>query len=204
MNFYREHVLPRYTDKALGREEYSRIRRRVTAGLKGEVLEVGFGSGLNVPHYPDEVKRVQAVDPAMTGRKLAALRLACSAVAVKYVGMDGQSMPVESASIDHVLVTWTLCSIPDIRAALDEMHRVLRPGGELHFAEHGHSPDPRVARWQDRLTPLQRLVFGGCHLNRPVDRLIAEAGFGIRDLRSYYINGPKPMRYIYEGIAVRR
>ncbi len=117
----------------------------------------------------------------MTGRKLAAARVARSNIPVEYVGIDGQSLPVESASVDHVLITWTMCSIPGVEAALDEMHRVLRAGGGLHFAEHGRSPDPRVARWQDRLTPLQSLIFGGCRLNRPVDRLITAAGFDIRD-----------------------
>jgi SAM-dependent methyltransferase len=140
VGFYREQVLPRVTDVTLGRQEYAVIRQRVAAGLAGEVLEVGFGSGLNVPYYPRAVTRVLAVGPANAGRKLAAGRLARSQVPVEFAGLDGQALPVSSASIDHVLITWTLCTIPDAEAALAEMRRVLRPGGQLHFAEHGRSP----------------------------------------------------------------
>jgi SAM-dependent methyltransferase len=201
VGFYREQVLPRVTDVALGGEEHSAIRHRVAAGLAGEVLEVGFGSGLNVPHYPRAVKRVLAVGPANAGRKLAAGRIARSGVPVEYAGLDGQDLPVSSASIDHVLITWTMCTIPDVEAALAEMRRVLRPDGQLHFAEHGRSPDPVIARWQDRLTPLHRLMCGGCYLNRPVELLIAQAGFTLTELRNYYTKGPKPMRYTYEGLA---
>jgi ubiquinone/menaquinone biosynthesis C-methylase UbiE len=204
VTFYRQQVLPRLTNLTLARGEYEPIRRRVAAGLAGDVLEVGFGSGLNVPHYPPAVTRVLAVDPAVVGRKLAAERLAHSRMPVEFVGIDGQDLPVASASVDHVLTTWTMCSIPNIAAALGEMRRVLRPGGELHFAEHGRSPDPGVSGWQDRLTPLHRLMFGGCHLNRPVELLIAHAGFRMISVRNYYLKGPKPMKYIYEGLAARR
>jgi ubiquinone/menaquinone biosynthesis C-methylase UbiE len=201
VSFYRQQVLPRVTNMTLARGEYEPIRRRVAAGLAGEVLEVGFGSGLNVPHYPPGVTRVLAVDPAIVGRKLAAERIACSRVTVEFTGPDGQDLPVPSASVDHVLSTWTMCSIPNVAAALGEMRRVLRPGGELHFAEHGRSPDPGVSAWQDRLTPLQRLMLGGCHLNRPIELLIAHAGFSIITVRNYYLKGPRPMKYIYEGVA---
>jgi len=203
VTFYRQRVLPRVTNVALGRGEYEPIRHRVAAGLAGEVLEVGFGSGLNVPHYPPSVTRVLAVDPATAGRKLAAERIARSRVPVEFVGLDGQRLPIASASVDHVLTTWTMCSIPEIEAALGEMRRVLRAGGELHFAEHGRSPDPGVAEWQDRLTPLHRLVFGGCHLNRPIELLITQAGFAMISVQNYYNKGPRPMKYIYEGRAAR-
>ena len=201
MGFYQDQVVPRITNVALGSGEFDRIRRRVTAGLAGEVLEVGFGSGLNVPHYPPGVKRVRAVDPATVGRKLAAGRVAASPVPVEYVGLDGQVLPVESGRVDHVLITWTMCTIPDVEAALREMHRVLRPGGQLHFAEHGRSPDPRVVRWQDRLTPLQRRIYAGCHLNRPIDRLVRQAGFRITRLDNFYLPGPRTFGYTFEGVA---
>jgi SAM-dependent methyltransferase len=203
MGFYTSQVVPRITNLALGGSELARIRGRVTSELKGEVLEVGFGSGLNVPHYPRAVTRVQAVDPATAGRKLAAGRVAASPVPVEYVGLDGQALPVAAASVDYVLSTWTLCTIPDVGAALREMHRVLRPGGELHFVEHGRSPDPRVAGWQDRLTPLQRRLFAGCHLNRPIDRLVIEAGFSLKRLDNFYVSGPKATGYNFEGVAIR-
>jgi SAM-dependent methyltransferase len=203
MGFYTGQILPRITDAALGISELEPIRGRVTTGLTGEVLEVGFGSGRNVPHYPRQVKRVQAVDPATAGRRLAAGRVAASPVPVEYAGLDGQALPVSSASVDYVLSTWTLCTIPDIAAALREMLRVLRPGGELRFAEHGLSPDPGVARWQQRLTPLQRLVFGGCHLNRPIDRLLAQAGFTVTRMDNFYVSGPKVTGYTYEGVATK-
>lgn len=203
MGFYGDQLLPRCIDLVLGGQEFASIRQRVAGGLAGEVLEIGFGSGLNVPHYPRAVTRVRAVDPATVGRKLAEKRVAESPVPVEYVGLDGQALPVDSASVDHVLITWTLCTIPDVRSALSEVFRVLRPGGELHFVEHGRSPDPAVARWQDRLTPVQRRLFGGCHLNRPIGDLIAGAGFTMSAMDHYYLKGPKPMAYHYEGVATR-
>jgi ubiquinone/menaquinone biosynthesis C-methylase UbiE len=203
MGLYQEQILPRFTNIVLGGSEFARVRARVAAGLEGEVLEVGFGSGLNVPHYPPEVKRVQAIDPATAGRKLAAKRVAASPVPIEYAGLDGQALPLGPASVDHVLITWTLCTIPDVESALHEMRRVLRPGGKLHFVEHGRSPDRGVARWQDRLTPLQRRLAGGCHLNRPIDRLVTQAGFSVTRLDNFYMKGPKPMGYIFEGVAAK-
>jgi SAM-dependent methyltransferase len=203
VSFYGDQILPRFVDRVLGGREFAGIRGRVAAGMTGEVLEVGFGSGLNVPHYPAEVHRVRAVDPATVGRRLAADRVAASPVPVEYVGLDGQLLPLDSASVDHVLMTWTMCTIPDVERAMREIHRVLRPGGELHFAEHGRSPDPKVAKWQDRLTPIQRRVAGGCHLNRPIDRLVEGAGFALARIETYYMSGPRPMGYMFEGVAKR-
>lgn len=203
MGFYEDQVLPRFVDVALSAKQFRELRARVAAGLEGEILEVGFGSGRNVPHYPAAVKRVQAVDPAVVGRRLAAKRVAASPVPVDYVGLDGQDLPLPDASVDHVLTTWTLCTIPDVSGALAEIRRVLRPGGGLHFLEHGRSSDPKVVRWQDRLTPLQRKIAGGCHLNRPIDRLITDAGLRITTLDNYYLKGPKTVGCMYEGVAVK-
>jgi ubiquinone/menaquinone biosynthesis C-methylase UbiE len=203
VGFYVDQVLPRITDLALSGREFAVIRARVCAGLDGEVLEVGFGSGRNVAHYPAAVTRVRAVDPATAGRSLAAKRVAASSVPVEYVGLDGEQLPMADGSVDHVLTTWTLCTIPDVSRALAEMLRVLRPGGRLHFAEHGRAPDARVARWQDRLTPIQRRVFGGCHLNRPIDDLVSGAGFEPARLETYYASGPKAFSYLYEGVATK-
>ena len=120
---------------------------------------------------------------------------------VEYVGLDGQDLPLDDAAVDHVLTTWTLCTIPDVARALQEMHRVLRPGGSLHFVEHGRAPEPKVAQWQDRMTPVQRRLFGGCHLNRPIDGLIEGAGFEMTAINTYYVKGPKPFGRMYEGVA---
>jgi SAM-dependent methyltransferase len=203
MGFYTAQIVPRFTDVALRGREFGRLRARVAAGLEGEVLEVGFGSGLNVPYYPPAVTRVRAVDPAVVGRKLAAGRVAESPVPIDYLGLDGEVLPLDDASVDHVLTTWTLCTIPDVDRALAEMARVLRPGGGFHFLEHGRSPDPGVARWQDRLTPLQRRLAGGCHLNRPIHELIARQGLQINEIDNYYLKGPRALGYMYEGTASR-
>jgi ubiquinone/menaquinone biosynthesis C-methylase UbiE len=203
MGFYQDQVTPRITDVVMNRADLRVIRDRVAAGLAGEVVEVGFGSGLNLPHYPPAVTRVLAVDPARVGRKLAARRIAASRVPVEFAGLDGEQLPWGDDRIDHVLITWSLCTIPDPGRALAEIHRVLRPGGMMHFVEHGRSPDPRVARWQDRLTPLQRRFSGGCHLNRPIGRLIAGSGLEVTRLENYYVQGPKVFGYMFEGTAAK-
>jgi len=203
MGFYVDQLVPRVNNVVMNRRDLAVIRARVAAGLRGDVLEVGFGSGLNVPYYPPKVARVRAVDPATIGRKLAARRVAASPVPVEYIGLDGQALPLEPDSVDHVLMTWTLCTVPDARHALGEIRRVLRPGGSLHFAEHGRSPDPEVARWQDRLTPLQRRVAGGCHLNRPIGQLMTDSGLTVTRMENYYAQGPKLFGYTYEGTAAK-
>jgi SAM-dependent methyltransferase len=203
VGFYENQIVPRFMDFVMRRSELTPIRARVAAMLDGDVLEVGFGSGLNVPHYPLTVTQVRAVDPATIGRKLAAKRVAASSVPVEYVDLDGQNLSLASASIDHVLTTWTLCSIPDVDRALSEIRRVLRPGGSFHFVEHGRSPDRKVANWQDRLTPLQRRVAGGCHLNRPIDQLVLDSGLELTRLENYYADGPKAFGYMFEGVATK-
>ena len=203
VGFYVDRVLPRITDVALSGKEFAKLRARVCGGLSGEVLEVGFGSGRNVPHYPPAIERVQAVDPATAGRRLAANRLAATSIPIEFIGLNGEDLPLADASVDHVLTTWTLCTIPDVDRALAEMRRVLRPGGALHFVEHGLSPDAQVARWQDRLNPIQKRVFGGCHLNRPIDRLLENAGLRVAPLEKFYAKGPKAFGYLFEGVATK-
>jgi ubiquinone/menaquinone biosynthesis C-methylase UbiE len=202
MGFYNDQVLPRFTDLTLGKL-MDETRQRVTAGLAGDVLEIGFGSGRNVPHLPSSVNRLLAVEPAAVGRKLASRRIAEAAIPVEFIGVDGQDLPVPDASVDHVLVTWTLCTIPDVDRALREIHRVLQPGGTLHFVEHGRSPRPTVAQWQDRLTPFWGVLFGGCHLNRSIDALIEEAGLELDAIRTYNMGGPELMGFAYEGVATK-
>ncbi|HUY86796.1 MAG TPA: class I SAM-dependent methyltransferase [Acidimicrobiales bacterium] len=203
MGFYQEQFVPRIIDVAMGGASFAKIRQRVAGNLQGEVLEVGFGSGLNVPYYPDSVTRVQAVDPSTVGRGLADKRVAKSTIPVEYVGLDGESLPVETASIDNVLMTWTMCTIPDVEGALGETLRVLKKGGKLLFVEHGLSPNPEIAKWQRRLTPIQRRLFAGCHLDRPINEIVARSGFIISELNNYYLKGLGPLGYMYEGEAIK-
>jgi len=203
VGFYDDQVVPRAINVMLGNRECRKLRARAVDGLEGDVLEIGFGSGLNVPLYPTGVTRVLAVDPAIVGRKLAAERVAASPIPVEYVGLDGESLPLFDESVDHALSTWTLCTIPDVARALAELRRVLRPGGTLHFLEHGLSTDPKVAKWQHRLTPFQRRVAGGCHFDRDIDALIADADFTITREDHFCMRGPKTMGTMYEGVAAK-
>jgi ubiquinone/menaquinone biosynthesis C-methylase UbiE len=206
MAVWREHVVPRFTDVMLGTNEVRGHRQEVITGLRGEVVEIGFGSGLNVPLYPADVEMVYAIEPSEVGRKLAAKRVAASRVPIRFVGLDGQDLPLDGESVDAALSTFTLCTIPDVTRALDELRRVLRPGGRFHFLEHGLCPEPATARWQHRLNGLQQRFAGGCNLDRPIDQLVREAGFQIQELRNAWFRGPppsKPWGYLYEGAAIK-
>lgn len=199
-------MVPRLTDVMLGNKEVGRHRCRAVTGLHGVVLELGFGSGLNVPVYPVEIEKVLAVEPSAVGRALGAKRIASSPVPVEFVGLDGQDVALADASVDAALSTFTLCTIPDAARALREVRRLLRPGGRFHFLEHGLCPDPDVARWQRRCNGLQHRVAGGCNLDRPVDRLIRDAGFDIEELQTDFLAGPRfsrPWGYLFEGVAQR-
>jgi SAM-dependent methyltransferase len=189
MRIYEERVLPLIINAACGGKTVEPLRRRVCEGLAGDVVEIGFGSGLNVPFYPSAVSRVAAVEPADVGWKLAGKRLMATGVPVQRSGLDGQSLPFPDDSFDAALSSWTLCTIPDVSAALRELRRVLKPGGTLHFLEHGLAPDEPVRRWQRRLDPLEQRVFGGCHLTRPIVDLLSTAGFTVKELDVFYQKG---------------
>jgi ubiquinone/menaquinone biosynthesis C-methylase UbiE len=201
VGFYEDQVLPRVIDVMLGSKRMGKLRRRALEGLRGTVVEIGFGSGTNVPYYPSEIERVYAVDPAMVGRKLAAKRLAASSVPVEFIGLDGTALPLDDASVDNALSTWTLCTIPDVDAALQELRRVVRPGGQFVFLEHGLSSDPKIARRQHRFNGIQQRVAGGCNLDRDFATLIAASGFNMERLDRFVIAGPKIMSSMYAGIA---
>jgi ubiquinone/menaquinone biosynthesis C-methylase UbiE len=204
VGIYRDQVLPRLQDKVMNRKGTRDVRTRVCAGLTGDVVEVGFGTGLNVRHYPPEVTRVFAVEPSRVCMQLAEVRIARSDVSVTLAGLTGEHLDIPSEEFDAVLSTWTLCTIPDLTAALQELRRVLKPGGAFHFVEHGHAPDTKTARWQQRLEPLNKRLAGGCHLTRRIPEYIENAGFRIEHLDTYYFDGePKPFGYTFEGRAVR-
>jgi ubiquinone/menaquinone biosynthesis C-methylase UbiE len=203
MGLYGQHVLPRIVDVACGSASLHELRERVCAGLHGRVVEIGFGSGLNVPFYPGSVVAVSAVEPADLGWKLAGERVAGSPIAIERCGLDGQTLPLPDDSCDTALSTWTLCTIPDAVAALLEVRRVLKPGGTLHFVEHGLAPDDEVQRWQHRLEPLQKRLFGGCHLTRPILDLLTKAGYTISAVDVFYEEGaPKFLAAQSLGVAV--
>ncbi len=204
MGLYADQILPRVINRFMADEEFTRQRRDCLEGLGGEVLEVGFGSGLNLPHYPSEVRKLFAIDPALVGRKLATDRLGRCPFPVEFVGRNAEGIPLPDHSVDGAVSTWTLCTISDPGKALGEIRRVLKPGGRLHFVEHGRSEEEKVARWQDRLTPIQKFVGGGCHLNRKIDAMIREAGMELERLENFYMKGLKIGTYLYKGVARNR
>jgi ubiquinone/menaquinone biosynthesis C-methylase UbiE len=189
MGLYDDRVLPRILNRTCGSAALEPLRRKVCRGLAGDVIELGFGSGHNVPFYPPAVTRVAAVEPADASWKLAGERLKATGVLVQRSGLDGQSLPFEDNSYDAALSTWTLCTVPDPAAALAELRRVLKPGGTLHFLEHGLAPDEGVRRWQRRLNPVQKMMTGGCQLTRPIVELLTVAGFMITSADVFYEEG---------------
>jgi ubiquinone/menaquinone biosynthesis C-methylase UbiE len=201
VGFYGEQILPRATDLMLGNREFAKLRREACAGLHGAVIEIGFGSGLNVPCLPPAVTELWAVEPSATARRIAAKRVSASPVTVQEAGLDGERIDATDDRFDGALSTMTLCTIPDASAALAEIRRVLKPGGEFHFCEHGRAPDEQIARRQDRWNGMQNRFAGGCNLNRDVVGLLTAAGFEIEALRNFYLKGPKPWGYMYLGRA---
>jgi len=203
MPFYREQVVPRLVTLTCGASALSGLRARTAAGLSGTVVEIGFGSGHNVPHYPGEVERVLAVEPSAVAFRMAARRIGASSVPVEQVGLDGQELPLEDAGCDGVLCTFALCTIPDPQAALSEVRRVLKPGGRFHFLEHGLAPDPKVVAFQHRVEPLQRRIADGCHLTRDPLSLAGSAGFAVEEVEQKYGAGPKAWAYLTRASTVR-
>lgn len=200
VGWWTERVVPRLADQARS-PTVQKARRHACAGLSGDVIEIGFGTGLNVEHYPSAVRGVWAVEPSDVAWKIAEPRIAASGVPIQRAGLDGQRLDLPDARFDAALSTLTMCTIPDLDAALAETRRVLRPGGTLHFVEHGRSPDARVAGWQDRLQPVYGPIFGGCHLNRPIADYLGRSGLEVEELREFYVQWPKSFAYAFLGRA---
>ena len=202
MNLYDQHVLPHLIDFACGMGAVMKTRAQIVPQAEGRVLEIGIGSGLNLSFYdPAKVSVIVGVDPSAAMQKLARQRAAQISIPVEMTALELGQIQAADASFDSIVCTFTLCTIPDAMAALQEMRRVLKPGGKLLFSEHGLAPDLPVVRWQHRLTPLWKPFSGGCHLNRDIPALIRAGGFSIGQLDSSYLKGPRPMTWVFRGWA---
>ena len=203
MAFYRDVLLPRLCHLSMRNRRLLPYRKRAIGLAEGRVLEIGVGSGLNFPFYGARVRQILALEPAPQLIAMARQVADSGAVPVTFIEASAEAIPIDDNSIDTVVMTWTLCSIPQAIDAVAEMRRVLRPGGRLVFVEHGLAPDKSVRWWQDRLTPAWRRLSGGCHLNRPIRNMIEASGFSVDRLEMGYMPGPKPLAFIYEGSAHR-
>jgi ubiquinone/menaquinone biosynthesis C-methylase UbiE len=201
VNFYEQRVLPHLVNWSMRQPTFIEYRSRVLGNAEGCVLEIGIGSGLNLPHYGDLVKHVIGLEPSPKLLRMARRVCTTGAPPVELVQGFAEAIPLEDESVDTVVSTWTLCSVPAVECALVELRRVLKRDGRFLFVEHGLSPDSRVRWWQDRLTPMWKRIAGGCHLNRPIVQLIEETGFRVEHLATGYMQGPRPMTFMYEGSA---
>ena len=201
MDFYERWILPPLLDLVMRRKDLTKYRRAAVAAARGRVLEIGVGSGLNFPLYGKQVELLYGIDPSPRLLAIARRRATASGVPVELLLGSATAIPLSDNAVDTVVMTWTLCSIPDPLAALREMRRVLKPDGNLCFVEHGLSPEPSVEHWQHRITPAWRRVAGGCHLDRKIDELIRLAGFDLTNLQVEYAPGPRTMSYMYQGCA---
>jgi len=203
MGFYQNQIVPILTDLAMRQRDLAAYRSRVIPAADGRVLEIGVGSGLNLPFYSPKVRHLIGLDPSSKLLSMVALYLTKNYIPIELIEASAEAIPLENGSIDTVVTTWTLCSIPNAGCALREMYRVLKPAGRLLFVEHGRALQPNVCWWQDRLTPIWKRLGGGCHLNRAIKVLIADAGFRFERLDTGFMHGPNPMSFMYEGSARR-
>jgi ubiquinone/menaquinone biosynthesis C-methylase UbiE len=202
MGFYKNFIFPRMVNWGLGDEKIGALRKDLLNEVKGEVLEIGFGTGLNLPFYPPTVAQLSVVDPNPGMHKLAARKAKNFHVPIEHHLLEGEKLPFSEGSFDTVVATFTLCSIPNVNQALKEVRRVLKKGGKFYFLEHGLSEEPKIQRWQNRLTPINKIIAEGCHLNRKIDWLIKEAGLKIVKLRKFYFEKyPKIVGCFYSGWA---
>jgi ubiquinone/menaquinone biosynthesis C-methylase UbiE len=205
MGFYSRHILPRLLDTAMSAKPITYQRRKVVPRAEGRVLEIGFGAGHNLPFYDSKkVELIWALEPAAEMRARAGERAAASPIPMEFLGLPGEQIPLENESADTVLITYTLCTIPDVMKALSEMRRVMKPSGRMIFCEHGEAPDENVRRWQRAITPPWKAIAGGCHVGRPIPKLIGDGGFRIADMETMYLPGtPRFAGFNYWGSAVK-
>ena len=201
VSLYNDHILPRILNFVMGTKDIGEERRKCVPDAAGVVLEIGFGAGHNLPFYSSSVKNLIAVDPSVVGAKLARKRIEQAAFPVQYIPLEGERIALPNASVDTAVSTFTLCTIPDVAAALHQVRRVLKPNGQFLFLEHGRSREAAVERWQDRLNGMQKFCCGGCNLNRDIEQLIVAAGFELQSLERYYGKGPKVAASLYRGVA---
>jgi ubiquinone/menaquinone biosynthesis C-methylase UbiE len=201
VGLWNDHLLVPVMDRVLRTPEVNARRAKLCQGLHGRVLEIGFGTGLNLRHYPAEVTEILVVEPSASAMRLAEPRKSAVSATITHVGLDGAQLDLPDGSVNCVLSSYTLCTIPDVESALWEIQRVLKSEGALHFLEHGQAPTESVRRWQRRVHPIHSRIAGGCHLDRPIDRLISNAGLIIRELETGYGQGPRPFSYLYRGRA---
>jgi ubiquinone/menaquinone biosynthesis C-methylase UbiE len=203
MRFYEQWILPRLLELAMRNDRLAPYREQAIREARGLVLEIGVGSGLNLPFYGPPLERLFGIDPSPELLSLAGKRMVDASVPVSLVRASAEQLPFADAVFDTIVMTWTLCSIPNPVAALIEMRRVLKPGGSLSFVEHGLSSEGRIARWQHRITPCWKRIGGGCHLDRKMDDLIRATGFRIDAIEAGYMTGPKPWTFMYQGSATK-
>jgi ubiquinone/menaquinone biosynthesis C-methylase UbiE len=204
MNFYSQRIFPRFMDMVLATSEFTELRKALLGEVSGDVFEMGFGTGLNLPHYPSNVKRITTVDPNPGARKIAERRMAQSAIEVGYQTLSGEKLNLPAESFASIVCTFTLCSIANVDAAMAEMQRIMKKGGRMFFIEHGLSDDPRIQWWQHKLNPLNKIVGDGCHLDRIPTTTISNSGLQIERLDTFYLKkAPKYGGFIYRGVAVK-
>jgi ubiquinone/menaquinone biosynthesis C-methylase UbiE len=201
MSLYREHVLPWLIDLSMRQSRLAPYRSRVVSAASGRVLEIGIGSGLNLPFYGNSVRQIIGIEPSAKLLHMARAASQRTSMPLSLIEGSAEAIPIDDRSIDTVVTTWTMCSIPVLEGALQEIRRVLKPGGRLLFVEHGRAPEPRVRWFQDHLTPVWKRFAGGCHLNRAIEDMVGRAGFRIEHLDKGYMRGPKAMTFMYEGSA---
>lgn len=203
MGFYSNFIIPFGIDIVMSGATLGEYRQKLLEDVSGEILEIGFGTGLNLPYYPNGVTKITTIDPNPGMKQRSRSRIAAASITVDYQVLNGESLPMADASFDSVVCTWTLCSIPQVDRAIAEVHRLLKPGGKFFFIEHGLSPDVPIQNWQNRLTPMQKVIADGCHLNRNIKNLVEHKFKNVTVEQFYAPKLPKVIGYMYQGIAIK-